>query len=118
MALTNIRVGGKDLEGGGKTCLSEHFTKASRVHTRSGSTTSSPTEKPKCRSSETEADSYHNSRDSLKGPSCRRSSFCCTSTTFGESYPKTLRWPFLPTVFHSSAVTPIQPSLNQPYRKL
>ncbi len=36
---------------------------------RSGSATSSPSEKPKCRSTGTEIDSYHYTRDSLKGPS-------------------------------------------------
>ncbi len=74
---------------GRKTCLSEQLTKASRLHMRSGSATSSQTEKPKSKSTETETDSYHYARDSLKGPSCHRSSFCCTPTTFGGSYPKT-----------------------------
>ncbi len=44
----------------------------------------------------------------------RRSFSCCTSTTFGESYPKTWRWPCSLTMFHSSAVIPIKKS----YRKL
>ncbi len=79
---------------GGKACLSEQLTKASRFHMHSGCATSSPTEKPKCRSTETEADSYHYARDSLKDPSCRRSSSCRTLTIFGESYPKTWRWPW------------------------
>ncbi len=91
---------------GGNNCLSEQLTKASRLHTHSGCATSSPTEKPKCRSTETEADSYHFARDSLKDQSCRRSSSCYTSTTFGESYPNTWRWPCLTTK-----------SLKQPYKK-
>ncbi len=33
------------------------------------------------------------------------------------SYPKTWRWPCLPTMSHSSAATPIKKSLTQPYRK-
>ncbi len=103
---------------GGKTCLSKQLTKASRLHMHSGCATSSPTEKPKYRSTETEADSYHYVRDSLKDPSCRRTSSCCTSMAFGESYPKTWRWPCLPMLFHSSAATPIKKSLKQPYRKL
>ncbi len=80
---------------GGKTCLSEQYTKASQLHTHNGCATSSPTEKPNCRSTETEADSYHYARDFLKDLPCRRSSFCCTLTIFGESYPKTWRWPCL-----------------------
>ncbi len=41
---------------------------------RSGSAISSLTEKPKSKSTETETDSYHYARDSLKSPSCHRSS--------------------------------------------
>ncbi len=52
--------------------------------------------KPKCKSKETETDSHYYARGSLKGLSCRRSSACCTSRTFGESYPKTWRWSCLP----------------------
>ncbi len=89
-----------------------------RLHTHSGCATSFPTEKPKCRSTKTEADSYHYARDSLKGPSCHRSSSCCTPTTFGGSYPKTWWWPCLPTMFRTSAATPIKKSLKQPFRKL
>ncbi len=44
--------------------------------------------KQKCRSTGTEADSYHWARDFLKGPSSGRSSFCCISTAFDESNPK------------------------------
>ncbi len=64
-----------------------------------------------------EAISYHYARDSLKDPSYRRFSFCCTSTTFGGSYPKTRKWPCLLTMFLSSAATPIKKSLKQPFRK-
>ncbi len=88
-----------------KTCLSEQLKKASRLHTHSGCAIY-PTEKPKCRSTETEADSYHYARGSLKDPSCRRFPSCCTSLTFGESYPKTWSWPCLTTR-----------SLKQPFRK-
>ncbi len=87
--------------------------KASRWHRHSGCATSSPSQKPKCRSTETKAKSYHYARDSLNDPSCHRSPSCCTSTTFGESYQKTWKWPCLPTTFHSSATTTIKKSLKQ-----
>ncbi len=38
----------------GKTCLSEQLTRASQLHTRSGFTTYSPTEKPTYRSTDAE----------------------------------------------------------------
>ncbi len=52
------------------------------------------------------------------GPSSRRSSSCCITTTFVESYKKMWRWPCLPTRFQSSTLTPIKKSLKQPFRKL
>ncbi len=76
------------------------------------------TEKQKCRSTGTEAGSYHYARDFNKGPFSHCSSSWFTSETFGESYLKTWMWPWVPTMFHSSAAAPLKKSLKQPYNHI